>query len=368
MASPGESPLNREPRLRDLVSRFITRSGAYHRNHSIFPAIDGSLHLVQVGGEVKRPLTLTLTQLRDEFAQHEVTCALQCAGNRRHTMRTKLKEVRGVDWRDGAVMNCTWRGPRLRDVLLRAGVKSEYAAQSPLHVEFLCFQAMCEDDNCYAGSIELWRALQQDKDVILALEMNGETLTPDYGYPVRVVIPGIIGARWVKWLDCIMVRKTESPNYYQAHDYKVLPPEVLTWEMAEDYWDKAPSMQENLVNSVVAVPDDDETIFQGSDGLIEVRGYAVPQGDQGPVIRVEVSGDEGNTWVEAELHGAGPQNRYKWCWVLWKARIKVDQGSNKTIYSRATDAGDNTQPMWSEWNIRGVGYNGYGASWNVTVL
>lgn len=87
-------------------------------------------------------------------------------------MRTKLKEVRGVDWKDGAVMNCTWKGPRLRDVLLRAGVKSEYAAQSPLHVEFSCFQALCEDDDYYAGSIELWRAMQADKEVILALQVS----------------------------------------------------------------------------------------------------------------------------------------------------------------------------------------------------
>lgn len=198
--------------------------------------------------------------------------------------------------------------------------------------------------------------------------MNGETLRPDYGYPVRLVIPGIIGARWVKWLDRIAVQKTESPNFYQAHDYKILPPEVLTWEMAEEYWGKMPSMQETLVNSVVAVPDDGESVVQSPDGLVEVKGYAVPHGHQGPVIRVEVSGDEGKTWIDAEVYCVQPRFKYKWSWVLWRARVKIDKGQNKTIYSRATDAGGNIQPMFSEWNLRGVGYNGYGASWNVTVL
>ncbi|WEW56224.1 oxidoreductase molybdopterin-binding-domain-containing protein [Emydomyces testavorans] len=366
--SLAEKPVNREPPVQDLVSRYLTTSGGYHRNHSAFPAIDGSLHLVQVVGEVKRPLSLTLNQLKYEFPQHEVTCALQCAGNRRHTMRTRLKEVCGVDWKDGAVMNCTWKGPRLRDILRRADVRSEYAVQGPLHVAFASFQAVCEDDDYYAGSVELWRAMQPDKEVILALEMNGETLRPDYGYPVRVILPGIIGARWVKWLDRISVQKTESSNYYQVHDYKILPPEVLTWEMAEKYWSKVPAMQETPVNSVVAVPDDEETVTRSPDGFIEVRGYAVPQGDQGPVIRVEVSGDEGKTWVDAELHCSRLGHNYKWAWVLWRVSIRIDKGVNRTIYSRATDAGGNTQPMFSEWNLRGVGYNGYGASWNVTVL
>jgi len=40
-------------------------------------------------------------------------------------MRTLLKEVQGIDWFDGAVMNCVWKGPRLRDVILAAGLSSE---------------------------------------------------------------------------------------------------------------------------------------------------------------------------------------------------------------------------------------------------
>ncbi|KAK2733101.1 hypothetical protein FQN57_002312 [Myotisia sp. PD_48] len=359
-------PLNREPPVKELVSSFITTEGAYNRNHSVIPNINGATHAVTIDGEVELPLSLSISQLKHEFPQHEVVCALQCAGNRRHTMRTKLKEVHGVDWTDGAVMNCKWKGPLLRDVLMKAGLKENRPEESSLHVAFACFQAPCQDDEYYGGSIELWRAIRPDREVILALEMNDEPLLPEYGFPVRVVVPGVAGARWVKWLDRITVQPSESPNFYQQHDYKILPPEALTWEIAEKFWDTVPSIQCMPVNSVVATPNDDETIELSSDGFLNVQGYAVPHGDKGPVIRVEVSVDGGKTWADAEIRQSRLQN--KWCWVLWEAKVMASKGINKTIYSRATDAGGNTQQEFSRWNLRGVAYNGYGASWNVTVV
>lgn len=160
---------------------FITTTAkAYNRNHSVIPNIDTSTHTVKVDGTVDTQLTLSISNLRNDFVQHEVVCALQCAGNRRHTMRTKLKEVKGVDWMDGAVMNCKWRGPRLRDVLNKAGIKTKEPEKSGLNVAFACFQVPCEDDDYYGGSIELWRAMQMDKEVILALDvrLDPSLLTP----------------------------------------------------------------------------------------------------------------------------------------------------------------------------------------------
>ena len=87
-------------------------------------------------------------------------------------MRTKLKEVKGIDWFDGAVMNCRWRGPRLRDVLLKSGVKIPRDKWSSAHVAFACFQTPCQDDEWYGASIELERAMREDADVILALEVS----------------------------------------------------------------------------------------------------------------------------------------------------------------------------------------------------
>lgn len=82
-------------------------------------------------------------------------------------MRTLQKEVSGIDWCDGAVMNCRWRGPRLRDVLLRAGPNLVGKG----HVAFACHASDVQDDTWYGGSIELGRGLSAGAEVILALEV-----------------------------------------------------------------------------------------------------------------------------------------------------------------------------------------------------
>lgn len=202
--------------------------------------------------------------------------------------------------------------------------------------------------------------------------MNDKPLSPNHGFPVRVVIPGVAGARWVKWLDRITVQTEHSQNHYQQYDYKVLPPEVDNSDKAKEYWQKVPPLIEMPINSVVAVPDDNETVRLSPAGTVEAKGYAVPQGRDGPIVRVEVSGDEGKTWVDAQLEGQGEGRSAltndKWCWKLWNASVPMENGSGKAILSRAFDAAGNTQQEKAPWNLRGVAYNGYGMSKDLTVI
>ena len=198
--------------------------------------------------------------------------------------------------------------------------------------------------------------------------MNGEVLPARHGFPVRAIVPGVLGARSVKWLDRITVSTKESPNFYQQTDYKILPPEAVCAETAKKYWAQCPSMLEMPINSCVAHPTSGSTIVLPSSGTIEVLGYAVPQGAQGPVVKVQVSGDEGETWVEAHLEDGG-QYASIWTWSLWNARIKLERGMNRRIFAKATDATGNTQTCErSAWNLRGVAYNGYEAAFDLTVL
>ena len=204
--------------------------------------------------------------------------------------------------------------------------------------------------------------------------MNNETLPARHGYPLRTITPGIIGARAVKWLDTIVLSSRESQNFYQQHDYKILPPEATSKEEAEKLglWDKGrvPPMMDVAINSVVAVPSSDESqIKRDEGGRVLVKGYAIPCGASGPVVEVKVSLDKGKTWQEATLLDDGDENnthpsnkeakeRGKFSWVLWEARIKCEPAEDVSIWSKAVDAGGNTQEdLEGSWNLRGVGYN-----------
>ncbi|KAG9605791.1 sulfite oxidase-like protein, partial [Aureobasidium melanogenum] len=363
MPDLGFDPLNREPPVTELVSSFLTTKDAYDRNHGGIPEIDASKHHVRVDGAVKNILDLSMSDL-EALPQHTVVSALQCAGIRRHTMRTAIKEVQGIDWFDGAVMNCKWRGPRLKDILEKAQVI--LSKEEKGHVAFASHAQPCQEDEWYGASIDLARALEEDKDVILALEMNGEPLTKEHGFPVRVIVPGIAGARSVKWLDRITVQTVESSNYYQQHDYKILPLEAVDSESAEKFWDTTPALQTMPVNSAIAIPEPGSKVERSAEGMVTVKGFALPGGDGGAVVKVEVSGDEGKTWLEAEIEHDADES--KWSWRLWKAVVKVEAGKNTRILSRATDQSGGTQPERSQWNLRGVAYNGYGETTELEIV
>jgi len=77
---------------------------------------------------------------------------------------------------------------------------------------------------CYGASVPAHRALAAGADVIVAHSMNGEALPADHGYPLRLVAPGVVGARQVKWLKRIVLAAEESPSHWQQHDYKSFSP------------------------------------------------------------------------------------------------------------------------------------------------
>lgn len=90
-------------------------------------------------------------------------------------MRTRVKEVLGVDWFDGAVMNCTWEGPRVRDILLAAGVDDGHSVHNhvaPKHVHFANYGGKTQEDQWYGGSVPFDRVMCPDMDVILAVKVG----------------------------------------------------------------------------------------------------------------------------------------------------------------------------------------------------
>lgn len=104
-------------------------------------------------------------------------------------MRTRIKEVSGIDWYDGAVMNCVWEGPRLRDVLMRGAGVDEVkpgVKRQQQHVQFASYGTKTQEDSWYGGSIPFERAMNPEMDVILAVKVSEPYQAPQ-AKPFRTV-------------------------------------------------------------------------------------------------------------------------------------------------------------------------------------
>ena len=66
------------------------------------------------------------------------------------------------------------------------------------------------------------------QEVLVAYKQNGQFLHPDHGFPCRMIIPGWIGGRQIKWLSHISVSDSHSENWYHEHDNKVCIVSVCT--------------------------------------------------------------------------------------------------------------------------------------------
>lgn len=217
----------------------------------------------------------------------------------------------------------------------------------------------------YAASIPLSKACDPRGDVILAYEMNGQPLPRDHGFPVRVICPGIVGARNVKWLSKITVSDIESDSHWQQNDYKGFSPST-DWDTVD--FSKSPAIQNMPVTSAICSPQPNEKISINERGCITVKGYAWSGGGN-KIVRVDLTADGGKTWHVATLkHGSGDgedesnANGRNWAWSLWTAEIPINKDSNNVeIWSKAVDSNYNVQPESFEniWNLRGVLSNAY---------
>eukprot|EP00850_Spirogloea_muscicola_P024446 SM000834S23004 [mRNA] locus=s834:105:2246:- [translate_table: standard] len=206
-----KAPFNAEPTPAALRASYITPVHYfYKRNHGPIPFCDISRYKLEVTGLVQHQLSLSLDDIK-RLPKDEVIATLQCAGNRRTEM-SKRKKVRGVGWGLATLGNAVWGGVKLWRILELAGIPRDTSCTSDgaRYVQFTSVDVCKEEKGGpYTASVPLAMATLQDMDLLLAYEMNGEALNRDHGYPLRVVVPGVIGARSVKWLQTIEVQKDE---------------------------------------------------------------------------------------------------------------------------------------------------------------
>lgn len=315
-----QSPENSETPLADARGWVTPTRLFFVRNHFDVPTIDRDAWRLSVGGCVARPLELTWDDLH-ELTQRTLLATLECAGNGRSFLSTKIA---GVPWGAGAVAHAEWSGVPLSAVLEQAGVDADA-------VEVVCQGADRGSEPDHPEPMQFARGLPLKKalhrDTLLALLMNGEPLTPSHGFPVRLLVPGWYGVASVKWLTRIDVVRTPFRGYFQTVKYTVQRQGAAGTETV--------GIQGMGVKSEIVRPFAGEALALGKQ-----RVFGLAWSGEEAVAKVELSTDGGRSWHETEL--LGPFAPYSW--TMWEYLWNVRQAGPYELVARATSGSGRMQP------------------------
>ena len=302
--------------------------------HFDIPEADERTWRLEIGGQVARPRSLTMEELRSR-PQVTAPVTLECAGNGR--ARLDPRPV-SQPWLEEAVGTASWTGTPLRPLL-------EEARIGPGAVEVLFagadrgVQGGLEQD--YERSLPLAEAMREE--VLVAWAVNGRPLPPQHGHPLRLVVPGWYGMTSVKWLRRISVLTEPFAGYQQTGSYLIHASEV-------DPGTPVTRIQPRSLLLPPGIPEfESRSRFLGP-GRHRLFGRA--WSGLAPVARVEVSTDGGQRWQPAELD----RQPSPWAWAGWSFTWEATPGSYE-LCSRATDAAGNTQPTQPPWNTGGYANN-----------
>jgi DMSO/TMAO reductase YedYZ molybdopterin-dependent catalytic subunit len=314
------APENSETPL-ESVRGWVTPTRLFFvRNHFPVPEINLDTWRLSVAGCVGKPRQWTWEELT-ELPERTVFATVECAGNGRSFLTPHLH---GVQWGAGAVGHAEWTGVPLRLVLQESGVRPE-ALEVLFEGADHGSEADHPEDMQFARSLPLEKAL--GPDTLLVYRMNGETLEPIHGYPLRLFVPGWYGVASVKWLRRVEVLDRPFRGYFQTVKYTVQH--------------QTPGGVETAIVGPMSVKA--EILRPRADGVLGVGGNRVcglAWAGEEPVARVEVSTDGGRTWTEAAL--VGPQSDYSW--TLWEYLWEVARPGRYELLARAVSAGGKVQP------------------------
>jgi DMSO/TMAO reductase YedYZ molybdopterin-dependent catalytic subunit len=149
------------------------------------PQTDLATWDVKVWGQVEEPVTLSWDELT-ALPATEITVDIHCV-TRWSRFDTSF---RGVHWRELAELVHPKRTARF----VVAHAEQGFTSNVPL------------------------AAIEED-DALLAYEADGEPLTPDHGWPLRLVVPNRYFWKSAKWLRGLELRSTDQPGFWERYGY-----------------------------------------------------------------------------------------------------------------------------------------------------
>lgn len=362
----GRHPYNAEPPAKLLMEYLITPTTLHYvRNHGTVPKLDINTHKLVIR-TIDKQYQYTVHELLDKYSDciDEFPIYMACDGNRRKELNM-IKHSENFNWSIGGGGCSIWKGIRLAELLRKLDVDINNTAyhNKSMYIHFTGADELT--NGRYGTSIPLAYVMDTTNDVLLATQQNGEILTPDHGYPIRVMLGGMVGGRAVKWLDSIEISDHESTNFYHIHDNTILPQSIDSQTKANmgHWYNKSQyKLYESYINSVITTPINEQLIDMTQQELLTVRGYA-HNGNGVPVIDVEVSLDDGATWLQCNLEFPDNYRRYgfkTYSWCHWSIELPSYQlFQAPSIVCRAWDRQRQTQHRIPNWNLHGMGMNAW---------
>jgi DMSO/TMAO reductase YedYZ molybdopterin-dependent catalytic subunit len=310
------SGVRRVPLQPHQITDAITAAGElFVLAHLGVPRVDAERWSLTIDGLVERGCTLDLEDLR-ALPKRTVEAVHHCCGNPiEPTVATRR------------AANVRWGGADLAALLneLRVDARARYLWSYGL------------DGGDFANTHAEWFVKDlpverlATRDVLLAYELNGEPLSAEHGYPVRLVVPGYNGTNSVKWLWRIYAaeRRAEGPfTTTSFYNDRVREADIAAGLAAErPVWATAPE-------SIIVAPASGSIVKVGEP--IQVWGWAWSFGG---IAAVEVSFDDGVSFMRAAL-----EPRRGWAWQRFSALWIPTERGEVTLSARASEAGGATQP------------------------
>jgi len=321
--------------LLETLRHDVTPTGLHYLlNHFDVPYVaDGDSWSLAFGGEVERPYSLSLDEIKRAPAK-TLRVTMECAGNGRANFHPRWPSQ---PWTECAVGTSEWTGTPLRPFLERAGLTRA--------AENIVFSGIDRGFDKVEHDYE--RALSCDMalsgDVLLVYAMNGQPLLPQHGFPLRLVVPGWYGMASVKWLAKI----TAIDRPFEGHQ------QVGTYVYRKSRDEPGTPVTAMRVKSLMVppgIPDWYTRTRVVDAGGVTVHGRAWSGGGT-PVAKVEFACD--GVWQAAELDPPPPT---AYAWRGWRALWRATPGDH-LLQCRATDANGNVQPLEADWDVGGFGNN-----------
>jgi len=314
--------------IRKIDGMLTPKDQFFTTQHFMKPEIDAAQYRLKFTGMVNKPTEFTLADLK-AMKSVELVNGFECSGN-------SPRSIQGLS-------SCgRFTGVPLSRVLKQLGVNSKarevvFFGYDHGSADVAFRQQTLKLDQQFGRSVTLENAMKPEP--LIAYALNGEPLTLNQGFPVRLIMPGWYGVANVKWLAEVHLQEDRYVGNYQTRWYRTIWGEGGSGDVSDP--------QTQFVETEVTRMRPKSVIarVRKTGGAHQILGFVLNDGT--PVKSVEVQIDNG-PWQKATLDSANSQFSWKLFTYRWEGALPGEH----TLLSRVTDVNGAVQPTAADLSKR----------------